>query len=340
MSETTQYTIPEWPRAWGGASGAGKIKQRHEDFRVNEELIFSAEGQGEHVFIQLQKDGENTEYVARQLARLAGVRQRDIGYAGLKDRHAVTTQWFSIWLPGKSEPDWREIEMETIKILHVTRHLRKLKRGAIKCNHFVIVIRDWQGDEKRFVEQLEKIKNHGFPNYFTEQRFGREGRNISKAISLFQGQSVKRQQRGLYLSAARSWLFNQILADRVQSGSWNRLVEGDKCQLNSTHSLFDFDSTDIDLVSRCQAGDIHPTGILFGQTKTPITEQTNKILSRYTELTEGLLKFDLTADYRVLRVIPENLSWEKTGMDQWRLTFSLPSGVYATALIRELLSDD
>ncbi len=334
---TDCYGLNDWPRAFGPVCGVGCIKQRPADFQVSEELSFEPEGEGEHVFIQLEKIGENTDYIARQLARLAAVRQRDIGYAGLKDRHAVTTQWFSIWLPGKSEPDWRTIESEFIKILRVTRHRRKLKRGAIKRNHFVITICDWQGDEQLFIERLQQIKSEGFPNYFTEQRFGRDGHNVKKALALFQGDSVKRQQRSLYLSAARSWLFNQILADRVLAGSWNQLQEGDKCQLNSNRSLFDFDANDPDLAARCQAGDLHPTGILFGHSSTPLSGRNQQLLARYPELTEGLLKFELQADYRALRVFPENLDWRRLSPDRWRLSFSLPSGAYATALIRELL---
>lgn len=337
MKNPGHYDASGWLRAFGEATGRAKIKQQNADFQVFEELSFQAEGQGEHVFIQLEKNGENTEYIARQLARLAGVRQRDIGFAGLKDRHAVTTQWFSIWLPGKAEPDWRSIETESVKILQLTRHLRKLKRGTVKRNHFIITLRDWEGDEQQFVYRLRQIGTEGFPNYFTEQRFGRDGQNISKALAMFKGQSVKRQQRGLYLSAVRSWLFNQILADRVQAGSWNRLLPGDKCQLNHNNSLFDFDANDPTLAARCQASDLHPAGILFGHHQAALPEQTQQVLNRYAELTAGLLKFDLKADYRALRVIPENLEWQRLSSDQWRLSFSLPSGSYATALIRELL---
>jgi len=328
----------DWPRAWGGVSGSGLIKSTADDFQVVEELSFEPAREGEHVFLYIEKQGENTDYVARLLARFAGVRQRDIGYAGLKDRHARTRQWFSIWLPGKPEPDWGQIETEQIKVLQSSRHLRKLKRGAIRCNHFQIELRDWHGENSRLQQQLQQIKTAGFPNYFALQRFGRDGQNLNKALAMFNGLRVKRQQRSLYLSAARSWLFNQILAERVRQGNWNRLIEGDMCQLDNSHSLFEYDDSDNTLQERCQAGDIHPTAVLFGETTRHFSEISQRILRQYPEITDGLSAFGLTADYRALRVMPQNLHWQQTSVSQWRLNFSLPAGAYATALIRELIT--
>ncbi|WP_198245004.1 tRNA pseudouridine(13) synthase TruD [methane-oxidizing endosymbiont of Gigantopelta aegis] len=330
----------DWPRAWGGVSGSGLIKSTVDDFQVIEELSFEPAGEGEHVFLYLEKQGENTDYVARLLARFAGVRQRDIGYAGLKDRHARTRQWFSIWLPGKPELEWRDIETQQIKVLQVSRHLRKLKRGAIRCNHFQINLRDWQGENSRLQQQLQQIKTAGFPNYFAQQRFGRDGQNLNKALAMFNGQRVKRQHRSLYLSAARSWLFNQILAERVRQGNWNQLIGGDICQLDNSHSLFEYDESDKTLPERCQAGDIHPTAVLFGQTTSDLPEISQRILQQYPEITAGLSTFGLTADYRALRVIPQNLHWQQIGTSQWRFVFSLPAGAYATALMRELITTE
>lgn len=138
--------IPSWPYVYGSPSGTGVIRSQPADFMVKEQLGFEPSGTGEHVFLQIEKTGENTDYVARLLARFAKVRQRDVGYAGLKDRHAVTCQWFSVWLPGQAEPNWAELASDNLKILHTIRHARKLKRGALAGNHFQIIIRDWQGD--------------------------------------------------------------------------------------------------------------------------------------------------------------------------------------------------
>ena len=207
--------IPVWPYVYGQPSGQGKIRSVPEDFIVKENLAFEPSGAGEHAFLQIEKTGENTDYVARQLARFANVRQRDVSFAGLKDRHAVTTQWFSVWLPGKADPDWTQFETDSMKVLQSVRHARKLKRGVLSGNSFKLIIRDWQGDQDKTIRQLEAIKANGIANYYGAQRFGNEGQNVNKALAMFQGAKVGREQRSLYLSAARSYLFNQILAYRV-----------------------------------------------------------------------------------------------------------------------------
>ncbi|MDD2758679.1 MAG: tRNA pseudouridine(13) synthase TruD [Methylomonas sp.] len=333
-------TLPEWPYAYGGPSGSGKIKAEPDDFVVEEILPFAPEGEGEHVFLHIEKIGENTEYVARLLARHAGVRQRDIGYAGLKDRHGRTRQWFSVWLPGKDTPDWSPLESENLKILTVTRHARKLKRGVLSGNRFELLIRNWQGDRERAEAQLQAIRAHGFPNYFGEQRFGHQGRNVDKALTMFRGQRVKPEQRSIYLSAARSYLFNLILAERFNSQTWNRAVPGDILQLDQSHSVFRADQIDTALANRVETGDIHPTGAMLGKGDNrpggDAQELEQRIISMQTELADGLLKSGLEADRRALRVKPINLLWQFED-SQLRLSFELPAGSYATALLREIV---
>ena len=342
MSSQVEVSIPEWPYAYGGPSGTGDIKTIPDDFIVEEILPFTPDGSGEHAFLQIEKSGENTEYVARLLARFAGVRQRDVSFAGLKDRHARTTQWFSVWLPGKEDPDWSQIQTENITLLQRTRHARKLKRGVIAANQFRILIRNWQGDPVKAENQLQLIKQHGFPNYFGEQRFGRQGQNINKALALFKGAKVKREQRSIYLSAARSYLFNLILAKRVSLSNWNCVLPGDVCQLSHSKSIFKVETVDQQLSERMTAGEIHSTAVLWGEggieTSTDAGYIEKAIIEGHPELEKGLLKFDLTAERRVLRVLPEQLKWQFEGDNQWLLSFSLPAGSYATSLLRELLS--
>ncbi len=228
MAVTSQtIEIPVWPYVYGSPSGTGIIRSLPEDFIVKENLAFEPSGEGEHAFLQIEKTGENTEYVARQLARFANVRPRDVGFAGLKDRHAVTTQWFSVWLPGKADPDWTQFETDSIKVLHAVRHARKLKRGVLSGNSFKLIIRDWQGDKDKTIRQLEAMKANGMANYYGFQRFGHEGQNVNKALAMFSGVKAGREQRSLYLSAARSYLFNRILACRVSGDIWNQAVAGD-----------------------------------------------------------------------------------------------------------------
>jgi len=336
-----EFVLPIWPYAYGGPSGHGTIKTVPDDFIVEEILPFIPEGSGEHVFLYIEKINENTEYVARILARHAGVRQRDIGYAGLKDRHGRTRQWFSIWLPGQEDPDWSALENENLKILTVTHHARKLKRGVLSGNRFQLLIRNWQGDRNTAEKQLQAILTHGFPNYFGEQRFGHQGRNIEKALAMFQGAKVKREQRSIYLSAARSYLFNLILAERVKSQTWNQAVPGDLMQLDRSHSFFHAETLDAALVERIETGDVHPTGALFGKGKAQSNGEVlaleQRIFAAHASVANGLLKSDVEADRRPLRVIPKDLTWRFEDDDAIRLSFELPAGSYATALLREII---
>jgi tRNA pseudouridine13 synthase len=337
----TDFSLPNWPYAYGGPTGQGDIKTEPDDFIVEEFLSFAPEGSGEHVFLHIEKVGENTEYVARLLARHAGVRQRDVSYAGMKDRHGRTRQWFSVWLPGKEDPDWSGVETDNLKILETVRHARKLKRGVLAGNRFTLVIRNWQGDRDIAEQQLQKIKDHGFPNYFGEQRFGHQGRNIEKALAMFQGGKVKREQRSIYLSAARSYLFNLILSERVKGQTWNWALPGDVFNLNHTNSHFHAETIDQTLTERLATGDIHPTGALWGKGDGGVTGEAlaleQRIIAAQPELADGLLKADLEADRRALRVVPEDLIWEFEAGGVLRLSFGLPAGSYATALLREVV---
>lgn len=343
MQNPQQATIeiPVWPHVYGGPECTGKIKSIPDDFIVDEQLPFEPEGSGEHVFLHIEKCGENTEYVARLLARFAGVRQRDVSYAGLKDRHARTTQWFSVWLPGKDDPDWEQVETEEIKILQAVRHARKLKRGVLSGNRFQILIREWQGDRDKLEQQLLRIKEQGIPNYFGSQRFGNHGQNINKAIAMFQGLKVKREQRSIYLSSVRSYLFNQLLAKRIREGTWNLPVNGDVLIFDQSNSYFKMEQVDESVVQRINVGEIHPTGMMFGKGVSEASSQAlayeDTILKQNKLLADGLINYGLNSDRRALRVFITNFDWEFKSDTSLLLTFTLPAGSYATSLLRELL---
>lgn len=334
--------LPDWAYAYGSPSGIGDIRVLPEDFIVEETLAFEPSTNGEHVFLQIQKTGENTEFIARQLARFANVRQRDIGYAGLKDRHAVTTQWFSVWLPKKDEPNWQDFSTPTIKMLQVIRHAKKLKRGVLANNRFEITVKNWQGDETRTLEQLTTIKNHGVPNYYGSQRFGHEGRNIMKAVAMFAGEKVEREQRSLYLSATRSFLFNEILASRIEKNNWHKGLAGDVLMIDGSHSCFAVSEIDAALYERLTQNLLHPTGALFGsgaaRISTKALELEQQIFEKYPDLTAGLLRFDLENARRALRVQVANLKWEFKDKQTLVLKFNLPAGSYATAVLREIVT--
>jgi len=202
----------------GTPTARGILKAEAADFVVNEDLGFAPCGEGEHIFVRVRKTGENTAWVAGLLADAAGVARNAVTWAGLKDRHAVTEQWFGIHLPGKGEPDLSVIENDNIRILEVKRHNKKLRVGYLKGNHFTLRLTGLEqadGLESR----LQAIATQGVPNYYGEQRFGRGGNNLEAAKAMFAGKRIKdRNKRSLYLSAARSMLFNAIVSARIEQG--------------------------------------------------------------------------------------------------------------------------
>ncbi len=333
--------IPVWPYVYGQPSGSGKIRTFPEDFIVKENLSFEPSGEGEHAFLQIEKKGENTEYVARQLSRYANVRQRDVSYAGLKDRYAVTTHWFSVWLPGKADPDWAEFESHSMKVLHAVRHTRKLKRGVLSGNSFKILIRDWHGDQAKTNHQLEQIKIHGIANYFGSQRFGNQGQNVSKSLAMFDGAKVGREQRSIYLSAARSYLFNKILANRITQNNWNQAISGDTYQFDLSHSCFQSDQPDAEILRRLAAKEIHPTGVLWGKGNTDVSAEAlaieQAVVDDYEDLAKGLIAGAVDRDRRALRVNVQGLQWRFVDETQLELCFTLPAGSYATSVLREIV---
>ena len=338
----SEITLPQWPYAYGGPSGSGVIKQSADDFIVEEQLSFVPDGSGEHVFLQIEKCHENTEYVARLLARHAGVRQRDVSFAGLKDRHGRTRQWFSVWLPGKDGPDWQALNSDNLQVLSINRHARKLKRGVLAANQFHLRIRSWQGDTALLEQQLQLISRQGYPNYFGEQRFGHQGRNVAKALAMFGGARVKREQRSIYLSAARSYLFNLIVAERVRMQTWNQGLPGDVLQLANSHSYFASDSIDAALQARLDSADIHPTALLWGKGSNTCSGQAlaleQAVIASQPELAEGLLAAGVDLDRRAMRVMVDDLRWQFEEPQTLCLSFRLPAGSYATGLLRELVT--
>ena len=164
------------PQFCGTPENSGTIRTHPADFFVDEVLGFEPDGAGEHLFVQIEKTGANTPWVASRLADMAGVSPRDVSYAGRKDRHAVARQWFSIWLPGRCDPVWDNADIEGVQILKSMRHGRKLRRGALAGNCFVIVVRQLEGPQSELEKRLLHIRDSGVPNFFGPQRFGRVAR--------------------------------------------------------------------------------------------------------------------------------------------------------------------
>lgn len=333
-----------FPRAFTEPLAQARLKSIPQDFIVEETLAFPLSGQGEHLYLYLRKTNANTDWVCKQLARQLGVAPRDIGYAGLKDRHGITSQWFS--LPGKniSAAKLEALQIDGVELCEAKTHERKLRKGAIKHNRFVIMLRDVQLDPLRLQERLRLIGQHGVPNYFDEQRFGRQRGNLQAAQQMFERRSrPSRFQRGLYLSSARSWLFNLILAQRVLQNTWQTAMNGDIFWLQGTKRFFIPGQYDEELERRLQQGDIHPTGALWGegplQSQADVADLETAVAHAWPTLAQGLVKARLAQDRRPLRVIPQDLAHDYDSRQQTlKLSFALPSGSYATAVVRELVA--
>jgi tRNA pseudouridine13 synthase len=333
--------LPDWARAHGGPVIEAQIRSQPADFVVDEQLGFDPAGTGEHDLLRVEKTAANTQWVARRLAAHAGVKSVDVGYAGLKDRHAVTTQWFSVRRPNRDGTDWSDFQAQGVRILASRRHDRKLRPGSHAANRFRIALRGAGfGAKAAHLEQrLASIAAHGVPNYFGPQRFGRNGRNVKLAKDLFAGGRLRRSDRSYALSAARSLIFNAILDRRVRDGTWNRLLAGDRANLEGSNSVFDVDEPGDALSDRCSALDIHPSGTLWGDaaplTRVAAARLETEVAAEYEELASGLAASGVKAASRSLRARVDALSMEVAD-DVVRLSFVLRAGAYATAVIREL----
>lgn len=316
--------LPDWPRAYGSPLFAARLRTSPQDFQVIEQLGWEFSGDGEHDYLWIEKTGANTEWVARQLALYADVPTKDVGYAGLKDRHAVTKQWFSI--PRWNTPAWEGLDVEGTRIVDVRRHLRKLRRGAHRANAFRIVLRlDATPDHDAIESRLAMIRNDAVPNYFGEQRFGRDGRNLQLANDWATGRRLPRHKRSLAISTIRSFLFNETLAKRVQEGTWTQFVAGDLANLDGTGSVFDVLEIDDELRRRCDDMDVHPASILAGEGSNIEPEIWQTALNK-RRVEPGTRSLRLPVRDLASEVIEKGLV----------LSFTLDRGTFATVVLREL----
>lgn len=348
-------------KAYPAIAVSAKFKSQPSDFVVEEEITVKFSGEGEHCWLYVKKSGCNTDWLAQQLAKFCGVKKLAVAYAGLKDRHAVTSQWFSVQLPGKPTPDWAEFEAgfsgmrsdmdtaENVQILQSFRHNRKLQRGALKTNAFKITLRDLSDSSDEMFTLLKQrcgeIAAQGVPNYFGSQRFGRGYNNLDQAMKMFSKPQFKlaKHKRSMYLSAARSWMFNHILSERIKHHVWNKRLAGDVFMLAGKSGCFKDELTDGEEISkRLSMNKIHPTAALWGEGVAMVTAQAEELESQIFEqfpvYRDGLVAARLQAQRRACRVIPAQLECHREN-DNFVLTFSLPAGSYATMVLNEIFSD-
>ena len=316
------------------------LKAECADFVVKEQLGYDMSGDGEFVAVKVRKTDCNTLFVGEQLAKFAGISARNMSYAGLKDRKAVTEQWFSLQMPGQPTPDFSQFSLEGVEILDVTRHQRKIRIGSLQGNHFEILLRNAEETDK-LKERLDFLAKNGFPNYFTEQRFGRDGNNLTQALRWANGEiNVKdRNKRSFYLSAARSEIFNLILSKRMELNLAQQILVGDVLQLNGSHSWFVVDESEdlAQLQQRLAQQDVLLTAPLIGEEEKSAVDFEHEIFAQHQALFDLMRQERMKAARRPILIHPQHFQWqfEPNGL---RLQFALPAGSYATALIRELVN--
>lgn len=326
MTDAQYTTLPQWPRAYPASGASATLKLLNEDFIVTELPLQLPSGEGEHIWLDIEKNGANTAFVAQQLAEAAGVQERDVGYAGLKDRYAISRQWFSIYLPsgkGGETPDLTVLQHPEFKVLSQSRHVKKLRPGDLQGNRFRIVLRDVTGGPEAMsaIEaNLKAIASQGVPNYFGAQRFGFEGGNVEQGRAMLARQIRVRnpKKKSIYLSAVRSFVFNEVLGLRIQQGLWGKALTGDVMD---------------------EAG--RPTGPLWGRGRVITTDEAkaleNGVAASHATLCDGMEHAGLDQERRALVASPADMSWEWLQANQLVLSFSLPAGNYATSVLNEIL---
>ncbi len=332
--------MSELPQAQGIPGVSGKMRVSPAHFQVTEIMPVEPCGDGEHLWLHLQKTAWNTQDLAQWLARAAGVSPRQVSYSGMKDRHAIARQWFSLHLPGRADPvfDWPD----GVQCLSIARHDRKLRREAHSGNHFVIELSALHGDLTELAQRLAVVAEQGVPNYFGRQRFGHGAANLERGKRLLSGEMQpprQRRQSDLWLSAVRSDLFNRVLAERVTRQCWHRHLCGDILQIEGRRSLF-HDDGDTAIALRVAQGEVHPTAPLPGaggmQPAGDCAQLEERILAPFHTLIVALGRRNIQASRRATRLLPQDMRWQLL-KNSLLLTFSLPAGAFATSVLAELL---
>ena len=345
-----------------------RIKQHWDDFRVDEELGFAPSGAGEHLLLRIEKAGQSTTEVARQISSTLGISDSDIGYSGMKDRQARSRQWFSIRLDQAAEAELGRLQSDQLQILEQSRNQRKLQIGAHKANHFQLILREVMGvnasgaeppatnAEASLDRKLQTLAHQGVPNYFGSQRFGRDLSNLHQVRELLRTEASQavatrnryrhKRKRSMLYSAARAYLFNQLLSARITRGNWASYVDGDVLNLNHTKRCFLVEpgAWGPELQQRLDELDIHITGLLPGRidskdryvTRGQSADTEKAVCKEFAELVTGLEQQGLSAARRPLRFQVQQLQWQWLDSTTVSLAFTLPTGAYATSLLREV----
>lgn len=347
-TELATYT-DSWTKIHGDALGEFIFKQEPDDFVVTEKLSFEPSGYGEHVFLWVEKRNLNTAFVAENIAKFAGLPLRDVTYAGRKDKFAKTYQWFGLYLANRKEPKWESFDLPGAKIINITRNDRKLRTGALDGNRFQIVLRGTkQINESQIASRIDKISKYGVPNYYGPQRFGNirsddpDGMpgNLALAKKMLAGEEIRnRNKRSMAISALRSWLFNEFIHERIQKLNFAKLYPGDVMQLAGSNSFFLCEDIDAVIAQRVEQRDIAVTCPLWGKgylhSSLAINQFELSTSEKYPSICELLASLGLKQERRAMILFPQHMQFTLND-DSLSLSFELPSGCFATSVLREI----
>ncbi len=328
------------PRAGGTPAAAGTIRAESGDFQVDEDLGFEPDGGVSHRLLRIEKQNANTLFVAGQLAARAGCSPGDVGFAGMKDRRAIARQWFTV--PARPGISFDGFSGDGFQVLAEHAHSRKLRRGALAGNRFLLRVRGLTGDRDGIEARIRQVVAAGFPNYFGPQRFGHDGANLERVLQWMDGARLPRGREGraFILSSARALAFNAVLGARVRDGSWNRLLPGEVVNLLGSASVFAAPAVDPVLENRCRDGDVYPTGPLCGSGGLAPSGEAAAVeaaaLEPLSAVAQRLAEAGMRGDRRALAVRPA--AWHHEFRDgALECGFALPRGAFATSLLAELM---
>ena len=325
---------------YGAPQVAAVLKSTAADFEVEEVLGFEPGGEGEHLFLWVEKCGLGTHELITRMAKDHDLPPNVFGYSGLKDKHALTRQWLSLHLPGKEVP-FDQPTGEGYRVLRQLRHHKKLRPGTHKFNRFRICLREIRELPDATLQQISSVRAQGFANYFGHQRFGRKQDNVQQALAQLGTRRLSRTRKSMLLSSLRSHLFNQILATRIELGHWHKPLEGDVFMLRGSHSIFS-DPLDAALLERFRQQDISNCASLYGSGRNLMcarsAEIEQQIFTENTDITNCLERHDSRLQMRPLRVAAEYFSCDHDpAAGLLRLNLSLPTGSYVTTMLEHFL---
>jgi tRNA pseudouridine13 synthase len=329
---------------YGEPHQTGVIKSQANDFRVVENLGFEPCGEGEHLFLCIEKTNLTTQDLIEQIAREFSVKPRDIGYSGLKDKQAVTQQWLSVHLPGQMN----SVEIPSSShydLLQHGWHNRKIRSGSHRSNSFEVMVRGIVDLSNQTQHQIDDVKAFGIANYFGEQRFGARQDNVERAIHSFtnerRARKLSRTKRSLYISALRSFLFNQILSRRIEQNHWHQPLLGDVYMLSGSHSLFSGDIDD-SILDRYQQQDISSAVSLYGAGSSMLSETAlaleEAVFHQYSEIVECLNAQKVKLQMRTTRVAVQSFDViHDSDTQSLKVSATLPSGCFFTTLLKHFI---